>query len=140
MKKLLNTCLAVMVMFVAGQASAGYKVVVNASNPASSLTRKQAAAIFMKKASKWEHGTPAVAVDQVAAANARETFSKEVLGKSVSAVKSYWQQQIFAGAEVPPVEKSSDDEVIAFVKSNPGAIGYVSDTSAAAGVKTLRVE
>jgi hypothetical protein len=30
---------------------------------------------------------------------------------------------------VPPPEKNSDEAVIAFVKSNPGAVGYVSSAN-----------
>jgi hypothetical protein len=32
----------------------------------------------------------------------REGFSKEVHGRSVTAIKSFWNQQIFAGRQVPP--------------------------------------
>jgi len=55
-------------------------------------------------------------------------------------VKSYWQQQIFSGRDVPPVEKSSDAQVVAFVKQNPGAIGYVAEGTDTAGTKVVTVQ
>jgi len=58
----------------------------------------------------------------------------------VQNLDTYWQQQIFSGKDVPPSNKSSDDDVIAFVKSNPGAIGYVSGSAAVAGVKVVAVK
>ena len=62
------------------------------------------------------------------------------LGRSVSAVRAYWQQQIFSGRNVPPVERPSDAEVLTFVKEHPNAIGYVSaSTPAIDGTKTLPV-
>ncbi|MBC8085956.1 MAG: phosphate ABC transporter substrate-binding protein, partial [Phycisphaerae bacterium] len=52
----------------------------------------------------------------------------------------YWQQQIFSGKDVPPASKHTDEDVINFVKSTPGGIGYVSASSAAAGVKVIAVK
>jgi ABC-type phosphate transport system substrate-binding protein len=55
-------------------------------------------------------------------------------------VKSYWQQQIFSGRDVPPPEKQTENDVVAFVRSNPGAIGYVSKgVDIGRGVKALSV-
>ena len=48
-----------------------------------------------------------------------------------------WQCLILRGREVPPPEVSSDEEVIAFVKSRPGAIGYVSSAARLDGVKEV---
>ena len=70
----------------------------------------------------------------------RAAFSKAILGRPVSAVETYWQQQIFSGKEVPPTTKANDDEVIAFVKANAGAIGYVSAGASTAGVKVVDVK
>jgi ABC-type phosphate transport system substrate-binding protein len=120
--------------------AAGYKVIVNSANGTSSLPKKELSQLFMKKTPKWSDATPVVAVDQTEKAAARERFTQEVHGKSVAAVKSYWQQQIFSGREVPPVEKSSDAQVVAFVKQNAGAIGYVSDSADTGGVKVIDVK
>jgi ABC-type phosphate transport system substrate-binding protein len=82
----------------------------------------------------------AAPVYQVKAAAPRIVFDKTVLGKSVAAVETYWQQQIFSGKDVPPPAKGSDDDVIAFVKATPGGIGYVSAGAAVAGVKVIGVK
>lgn len=120
-------------------AAEGFQVIVNAANPTSSLPKDQLSRIFMKKVQKWESGQAIAAVDQDQGSAARSAFSKAVLGKPVSAVASYWQQQIFAGREVPPAEKATDAAVVAFVKANPGAVGYVSG-NAPPDVKVLTVE
>ncbi|HEX7153362.1 MAG TPA: substrate-binding domain-containing protein [Thermoanaerobaculia bacterium] len=139
MKKFL-VALALVTMTHSVAYAAGWKVIVNTANPTDSLTKKELASIFMKKTAKWEHGTPVVPVDQNDKSAARAGFTTDVHGKSVSAVKSYWQQQIFSGRDVPPVEKASDAQAIAFVKANAGAIAYVSDTADATGTKTLVVK
>ena len=56
-------------------------------------------------------------------------------------MKSYWQKMIFSGRDVPPPEKGSPDEVVAFVRSHGGGIGYVpAGTVLGAGVKVLVVK
>ena len=79
-------------------------------------------------------------VDLAEASGIRKAFSSEVVGKDVATVRSYWQQQLFTGRGVPPVVKASDAEVLAFVASRPGAIGYVSAGAALPdGVKAVRI-
>jgi hypothetical protein len=112
----------------------GYVVVVNAAGPAA-LGKGDVSNAFLKK------GGSLVAVDQSKSAKIRDAFSKDVLGRPASAVATYWQQQIFAGKDVPPAEKGDDAAVLAFVKGNPKAIGYVSaGTELGAGVKALTLQ
>ena len=70
----------------------------------------------------------------------RIALRRRVHGKPISAIASYWQQQIFAGGELPPAAKSSDDEVIAFVRATPGGIGYVSAGASLTGVKAVTIK
>jgi ABC-type phosphate transport system substrate-binding protein len=124
----------------AAEFAADYQIIVNAANPTPSLTRDQVRKIFLKKMVKWDSGTPILPVDQVASSPVRAVFTKVVHEKTVGAISSYWQQQIFAGRDVPPAEKSTDAAVVAFVKANPGAIGYVAGGTAGAGFKILTVK
>lgn len=117
-----------------------YKVVVNSANATSELSADVAMKLFLKQAAKFPNGTAAQPVDQAKGSGVRAAFSKSVLGRAVGAVESYWQQQIFSGKDVPPPSKASDDEVIAFVKANAGAIGYVSAGASTAGVKVVDVK
>lgn len=117
-----------------------FKLVVHGSNAVSSLTRAEAAQYFLKKKPAWPGGQAVLPVDQVVESPARRAFSKAVLSKDVSAVKSYWQTQIFSGRGVPPAEKPSDVAVLDFVQANAGAIGYVSAGAAVGrGVKEVRL-
>lgn len=136
MKKMLIA----LIFLIAVNANAGHQVIVNANSPLTTVSKKKLAAIFLKKALKWDDGSTATPVDLDDKEAARESFSKAVLGKSVAAVKSYWQQQIFSGRDVPPVEKPTEADIIAFVKANAGAVGYVSDTTAVPGVKVIKVQ
>lgn len=116
-----------------------FKIIVNPANSTSELTADVASKVFLKQVPKFPNGTPAQPVDQGKAAAARVAFTRTILGRAVSAIESYWQQQIFSGKDVPPPTKSGDDDVIAFVKANPGGIGYVSASASLAGVKVVTV-
>lgn len=110
----------------------GFVVIVNSAEATSSLSKAEVSNIFLKKSSKL------VPVDQSKSSSTREAFTKAVHGRPSAAIQSYWQQQIFSGKDVPPGEKGSDADVIAFVKATPGSIGYVSDrTELGSGVKAV---
>jgi len=119
--------------------AAEFKVIVNRSVKSDALTRQQIADLFLKKTTRWADGSAAAPVDLPDTSTAREAFSKDVLGKPASAVKSYWNKQIFSGRDLPPLEKKTDAEVTAYVRETPGAIGYVADTTATEGVRTVAV-
>jgi ABC-type phosphate transport system substrate-binding protein len=138
--QLILMALLVSLAWPAAATAAGYKVIVNNANGTSSIAKKELSQLFMKKTAKWHDGTTVVAVDQTEKSPARERFTQEIHAKSIAAVKSYWQQQIFSGRDVPPVEKTTDAQVVAFVKQNAGAIGYVSDTTDTAGVRVVAVQ
>jgi hypothetical protein len=119
---------------------AGFAVVVHAANPAAALPREQVARLFMRKLRRWPNGAPAEPVDLAPGAPARDAFTRTVLGKSVGTVRAYWQQRIFSGAEVPPPEKPDDAAVLAYVRTHPAAVAYVSDAAALpSGVRELAV-
>jgi ABC-type phosphate transport system substrate-binding protein len=86
-------------------------------------------AIFKGQMVRWKDATPIDPVDQSVRAPARVAFSAKVLGESVLAVQNYWMRQLQQG-KVPPMVKGSDREVVAHVKANRGAIGYVSEAFA----------
>jgi ABC-type phosphate transport system substrate-binding protein len=107
-----------------------YVIIVNATNPIPLLTHEDAMNIFLKRVIRWDNEEPIVVVDQSAASTTRRAFSRDILRKEVTAVKSYWQQLVFSGRATPPVEKRTDGDVVAFVARNGTAIGYVAPGAA----------
>jgi ABC-type phosphate transport system substrate-binding protein len=138
---LLTVLAAVLVPALAAQTTTGYKVVVNATNPVRTLSRVTAMRMFLKKVTTWPDGHPAIPVDQPAGSVARKAFTTEVLKKDTNEVVAYWNQMIFSGRGLPPVSKSSDADVLSYVRENPHAIGYVSgDAKLGEGVKAIGIE
>ena len=118
---------------------AGFVVIVNAQNPISSVGRAFLSQIFLKQISRWEDGEVARPVDLSPDSPVRRAFSSDVIGRSVSAVRHYWQQRIFSGRDVPPAELDSEEAVLRYVARYRGALGYVSSTAKLTGLKTLSV-
>jgi ABC-type phosphate transport system substrate-binding protein len=116
-----------------------FVVIVNPANPVSALTRDEVSKLFLKRTTSWSAGGQVAVVDLAKSSKVREAFSQAVHKRAASAVDSYWQQQVFSGKDVPPPEKGTDADVIAFVKSNPGAIGYVAAASTD-GVKVVSLK
>lgn len=117
-----------------------YRVIVNPSNPTTAIDKKQLAEIFLKRSTRWSNGVVARPADLGTESSIRKKFSDEVLNRSVLAVKSYWQQVIFSGRDVPPPELDSDEEIVKFVLKNAGAVGYVSSSADLNGAKILTVK
>jgi ABC-type phosphate transport system substrate-binding protein len=121
-------------------APVGYRVIVHPQNAEQTLERPFLANAFLKKVTRWPNGEVVRPVDLPLASPARRKFSEEVLGRSVSAVRSYWQQLIFSGRDIPPPELDSDAAVIAYVLRTPGAVGYVSGSAALGAAKPVAVK
>jgi ABC-type phosphate transport system substrate-binding protein len=122
-------------------ADTGYKLVVNAANPLTAVSRGDVTQIFLKKTTTWPNGQPANPVDQRSDAPSRQAFSVSVLGRDMHEIAGYWNQMIFSGRALPPPTKGSDDEVLAFVRTNPNAVGYVGGaTPVGEGVKVVKVQ
>lgn len=123
------------------QEGAAFKVVVNVSNPASAESKSTLSKIFLKKVREWDSKDKVNPYDLDEKSEARKAFSDAVHGKSVSAIKSYWQRMIFSGRDVPPDEIASEADLLKKVAADKGAIGYVAaKTPLPDGVKELKVK
>lgn len=130
---------AAVLLPAAPAAAADYVVVVNASNPTTTLARADAARLFLRSKTQWPSGEHVKPVDLVKGSPVRTAFTKEVLGRSMGAIEQYWTQSVFSGRAVPPPEKRSDAEVIAYVRENAGGIGYVSGGASTDGVRRVAI-
>ena len=122
-----------------GSSRAEYRIIVHPNNPVVRLDRGFVARAFLKKVNDWPHGDAIRPVNLPGDSNVREAFDEEVLIRSVSAVRNYWQQRIFSGGALPPPELG-EEEVVEYVLQHRGAIGYVSDRTDIRSAKVLILE
>jgi ABC-type phosphate transport system substrate-binding protein len=123
----------------AGSASPIYRVVVHPSSPVVSVDRQFLQDALLKKVSTWPNGAVIRPVDLAPSSRVRRQFSEDVLKRSVEAVRSYWQQRIFSGRDLPPPELDTDEEVVRYVLKHEGAVGYVSTGADIEGLKIVIV-
>jgi len=134
------TALLVLALASAVSAAEPFKVIVNADNPVASISKATLRDYFLGKATRWPTGPAVKPIDLPESSGVRETFSDEVLGKTVGAVRSQWLSTVFAGRGTPPVQLGTEQEVISAVRSSENAIAYVSASAAlGSGVKAIPV-
>jgi ABC-type phosphate transport system substrate-binding protein len=116
----------------------GVKVIGHPDLGTSQVKRATLAAVYLNRQALAPSGEKIVPVDQSVQSPVRATFSAGVLAQPVAAVRRFWAEQMSLGAR-PPVVRTSDADVIAFVASTPGAIGYVAASAPLSGVRELQV-
>ncbi|WP_138430362.1 substrate-binding domain-containing protein [Fodinibius saliphilus] len=139
MKNLIATLGILLLAFATEATAQSFKVIVNKANETESVSKKELSRIFLKNKTKWDDGSEITPVDLKASSATRKAFSNDIHGRDVGAIRSYWQQAAFSGKGTAPVERSSDAEIITFVTNNPGAVGYISESTDATGVKVLTI-
>lgn len=116
-----------------------FVVIVHSETNGDQLPKVILSAIFLRKAPRWEDGLDVRPVDQSMSSPLRAAFTTAVLDMPVNGLQRFWSDEIEKGVQPPPV-KSTDEEIIAYVASTPGAIGYVTAGAALPeAVKTMRV-
>ena len=129
--------LLILGMLLAPLAQAGGLVVIASPQvPDDTISIKQLADIYTLKKAFWANDTPVVPVNREASSLVREKFSEAVFSLTPQELAEYWNQLRFKG-KLPPLIQTSDQAVLGFVRSVPGAIGYIDASQATAGVKVL---
>ena len=109
----------------ASDADLPFKVIVNPNVVGQTLPRQILAEIYLGTVERWGDGSLITAVDLSSTSTVRQAFSQRTLGMPVEAVRFHWMRKV-ANGKRPPISKPSDEEVIAFVAAERGAVGYVS--------------
>jgi hypothetical protein len=139
----LRAALAVAVMVAVPSLQAAdlsFQVVVHPSVAGAHVPRSVLAAIFLGNATRWGDRNIVLPIDQSLRAPVRQAFAQQVLGQSIDALQAYWLRKMMDGKTAPPRVKSSDADVLEYVASHEGAIGYVSaGTPLPATVKSLTI-
>jgi hypothetical protein len=136
MRRVLCFTIATLGLAAASPASAAdFKVVANPSVKASDISIDDLKGVFLATRISLPDGSQVTPVLAKAGA-AHEAFLKD-LGKTGSALSTYYRSLVFTGKGAMPKICGSDAELIEYVAKTKGAIGYVSAEAKAPGTKTL---
>ncbi len=100
-------------------------VIVNARSGVQSLSRRDVMGLFTGRVRTLPGDTMAGVYDQPADSPARAAFYQRIAGMDLARINSYWSRLLFTGQVQPPQPLSGDAAVIATVRGNPAAVGYV---------------
>lgn len=116
-----------------------FKVVANLEVSTESVSRSQLSDIFLKRSTSWPGGGKVVPADLAEDHKAFDAFCQAIHGKPGSLIRAFWKRVAASGRDSPPAVRNSDEEMLAFVRTTRGAVGYVSAGANTNGVKVLRV-
>jgi ABC-type phosphate transport system substrate-binding protein len=112
-------------------------IIANPSvNVALPLTPREIEAIYLLRITTWPDGSHIIPVNREVSSAMRAKFTAEALQQDNATLAAYWNEMHFLG-KLPPVVQESEPAMLAFVQRVPGAIGYISASTAAEGVKVL---
>ena len=106
-------------------------VIVNKNNPIGTLSNVEVKSYYLRKLkSRWPGINKSIRpVDRKVKCREQEMFYAYVLGMNTAEVEQYFTTRQLQNAERPTDKFASETEIIDFVASEPGAIGYVSAKS-----------
>ncbi|MGE0824621.1 MAG: hypothetical protein AB7P18_21210 [Candidatus Binatia bacterium] len=118
------------------QAAGRIAVIAARGSAPETLSIDELERVYLRKKRFWADGTRVVPVNLPATHPLRLAFSRLVLGSLPEAQERYWNEQYFHGV-FPPYVLDSEEAVIQFVLSTPGAIGYVDESAVTTQVQVL---
>ncbi len=125
------------ILLLTGAASAqGLRVIANPSVQATSISPTDLKSLYLEEKTSLA-GSGHVEPVLMKAGPAHEAFLRHVLGRTDSDLQMYYRSLVFTGRGSVPKTLDSDEAVVAYVAKTRGAIGYVSPSVSAEGVRTL---
>jgi ABC-type phosphate transport system substrate-binding protein len=104
------------------------EVIVTNTAVLTNLSSDAVALIFKRKIRISADGQQFRPVNLAASHSLRRVFSTRIFGHNPEELQDYWRDMYFHGV-LPPLVLASEEVVIRFVASTPGAIGYVPSVS-----------
>ncbi len=125
-------------LWLCGTVLADQIVIVNNNVSVGSLDGNTLKKIYLGKKTKWDNGDKIVPVT-LKEGPVHDNFLNNIIKKNNSQFLTYWKKMIFTGKGVPPRSVPSDTDVVNFVSSTPGGIGYIDSQTPHDAVKVVTV-
>ncbi|MDH3325731.1 MAG: hypothetical protein OEM38_03330 [Gammaproteobacteria bacterium] len=104
------------------------------------LSRNTLRSIYSMRLQSWDDGVGVTVFILDPVGESHRKFCLETLSIFPYQLQRVWDVLVFSGTGQAPVVVETEQEMIARVKSTPGAIGYVTKMEVPAGVKKINVE
>ncbi len=113
-------------------------IIVNKENPITTLTAADVKLYWLRKIKKrWPELNKNIRPADFKSSNgAQQAFYGTVLKMSAADVQTYFTQKQYESAEKPADKLASNEGMIEFVSTEPGAIGYIDAAALTADMKS----
>ena len=136
----MRTLFPILIWAVAGLGTVrAQEIIVNSGVKICEISKSDLRDIFTGAAGNYKDGSRAVAVNLKGGA-VREAFLKNIIGKSDAAYSAAWRVLVFSGQGVMPKSFPTEEALVDYVASVPGAIGYIGAPTGHERVKSLAVK
>ena len=114
-------------------------VITNPGVSAETINADTIKSVFRGKKVAWGNKTPVI-VAILKGGAVHEEFLKSAFNISTSSFSNYWRLTAMSGGASAPTEFTSEEELLTFVATTPGAIGYVDDGKVTAAVHSVAIK
>lgn len=119
--------------------AADFKIIAYKTVSATALTKAELQSIFLGEKSRWEDGKP-IKIVVLEDGPVHKEFLQAVLGKTPSQFDSYWKKLVFTGKAAAPKSFAEVAELVDYIGTHPGTIGYVAAGQRVGSIKTISIK
>jgi ABC-type phosphate transport system substrate-binding protein len=123
MKKIVQIIAILTILTLSSWAKEG-QIIVNIA-VTQALTEADIKSIYLGKKTQWHDETEIAPAYQSNIDLVGVLFFEKIIKKKHKYFKKYWIKKVFSGNGVAPKILNKDEDVIDYVASNPGGIGFV---------------
>jgi ABC-type phosphate transport system substrate-binding protein len=113
-------------------------IIIHPDNSNTAISQQEIKNIFLGKKTHWADGSRIKIVVQKRG-SAHDSLLKSTIGMTSVSFRNYWRKRVFTGSSRPPKTFKSDSDVVAFVASKPGSVGYINSDYKHNGVIKLQI-
>jgi ABC-type phosphate transport system substrate-binding protein len=134
---LLGSFIVVLFGLGAQMAAANTLIIANENVRAEEIDKRELQKMFLGRSS--EFGGQRVVLATLRGGSSHKNFMASYLQMTPHQFTNHWRKIVFSGTGKEPTSFESEAELVAFISKTPGAIGYISSSTAHSGVKALSV-
>lgn len=129
--------LALTLFCLAQAAWADIIVIVHPDSPLQQMTPQEISNLYLGRQRSTPAGERLLILDQPRDSELRSRFFNRVNGMSLRSVDAYWARLQFSGDSQPPIPLPESAAIVATVRNNRLAIGYIDAAHVPDGVRPL---
>ncbi len=122
-----------------GHSASALAIITHPSCKENSISAAEIKRIYKGKIQEWA-GRTVTPLDLDPVHSVKNTFLKHYLNMDVMKYRQFWMTQAIKGTGTAPTEMKTQQDVVKYVSSHPGAIAYVEAVVSDSTVKVLKIK